>query len=148
MVHGGNDEEEFVNISSVATKQLFYVVGTGLPPSTSVGKAIINLVFEYFPTAAGYPLAVMDYPQPGPMTVQFESVAFSRFPVLQCLTRMDAQRVATYIPDAVMPFNSLMNVLSSALSNITIVENTPIVARGIPDMEMEQPEFMPFSYTE
>lgn len=145
MVHGASSgETEFVtNSSTFATHQAF-IYGVGLPNSTVVAKLQISIVLEFIPSIAAYPLCVTDFPQPGPMTEQFESLIMSRYQVLQSLTLDDARKIAEALPEQPISYNTLASLLDSLVVGITPLERPGLGGFSYPSIaipSVEQIEF-------
>jgi hypothetical protein len=144
-VTGDSADETFTSIGTGNVHQGFVIIGTGLPAGIEVCRLSLTVTAEFIPSLSGLPICLMDYPRPGPLTENFESMMFMRFPVLQQLTLTDAKRVADTLPDFPYPFDELFNILGRSLTGITPVSylphmflmNNPIAMEGMKVMEME-----------
>lgn len=117
-VSGDSADDEMLAYSGVSFSHTFLLLGSGLPASTECCKLIISSVVEFMPTMDYFPVCVVDMPSPGPLTEQFESMLFARFPVLQQLDLVDSKRIAEALPEGAVPFDEALNVLSSAITGI------------------------------
>jgi hypothetical protein len=117
-VTGDPADEGFVTVSAYSRNQTFILFGSGLPVSTEVARVVITSVVEFIPDVTALPICVMDYPRIGPMTENFESMMFMRFPVLQQLDLADAKKIADSFPDGPVSFNTLFRLLAACVSGI------------------------------
>lgn len=139
-VHGVQSEKDMLAASTyVLNTQQLFLVGTGLAATSTVARVIVTTVFEYIPTVTVYPLVVLDFPQPGVMTEQFESTMFARFPVLQNAELKHARTIATGLPDEPTSFNHLIDILSQLTSKISYVDRRPEAMIGM-GQELELPQ--------
>lgn len=135
-VTGDTIDEMFVSTNTSNTHQVYVLLGTGLPASTEVCRLSIAMVAEFIPAVASLPICVVDYPRPGPLTENFESMIFMRFPVLQQLDLADAKRIADSLPDHPSPFDDLLSTLGMAVSGITPRQYLPHLVGGGSSLEL------------
>ena len=127
-VTGDSQDEILVPTGTFNQHQYFVLFGSGLPAGVEVAKIILTATGEFIPNVSALPICVMDYPRPGPMTEQFESMMFMRFPVLQQLDLVDAQRIISSFPDGPVDFDVFFAHLEEALTGVVPRQYAPHTA--------------------
>jgi len=117
-VSGDSADDEFVSATAGNQRHNFTLIGSGLPASSEVCRLVLTAVVEFIPSPSALPICAMDFPHPGPLTEQFESMMFARFPVLQQLDLIDAKKVIDALPEVSTSYDSLLPILSAALSGV------------------------------
>jgi len=140
-VTGDQGDENFASTAAYGTSnQAFILLGSGLPASTEVCRIVISSVAEFIPKNDALPICIMDFPRPGPLTEQFESMMFTRYPVLQQLDLIDAKRIADSFPDLPVEFDWFMSHLGYAISGVKPREYVTHIASAdiaLPNQSME-----------
>jgi hypothetical protein len=124
MLYGDPSDEDFKTASNVSTTHKFVLLGSGLPGGVEVARVLVDVVTEFIPTTITAAIAPLDFPRPGPMTEQLESLMFARFPVLQSLSMKDAYEVTRGIPFGTVRFHDFIALFEKLLSGITKPLNT------------------------
>jgi len=126
-VYGDGAEDSFVNNSASSFYQNHYMVifGSGLPASTEVARLLVTSLVEFIPTSSYMPICQMDFADTGPLTEQFETLMYQRWPILQMLDLPDAKRIAESIPDTPMKYHELFKLLESLVTGIQPREYVP-----------------------
>jgi len=119
-VYGDVSDDTFINgnVPSYYQNQYMVLLGSGLPASTEVGRLQIQCLVEFIPALSAFPICPIDYPQTGPLTEQFESLMYQRWPVLQMADLPDVKKIIDGIPDEPMKYHDLFNLLSNLVCGI------------------------------
>lgn len=141
-VTGENSDDDFMLFNMGSTYHTFALLGSGLTPSTEACKIVITAIVEFIPTVAAFPICAMDYPAPGPLTEQFESMIYARFPVLQQLDLVDAKRIADGIPESSTNFDVLLSILTELLTGLQPRQYHPHSIADNIDMNASLPELI------
>lgn len=94
-----------------------YLTGCG---SAVTFNFMITVLVEFVPNANLLTICPMDYAEPGPLTLQFLTEMYARYPVIWNLTRSDVERVCNAIyASPSSDYNILLETIGSALTGIT-----------------------------
>lgn len=110
------DEDFRASGSYVAQK--FVLMGSGLPASTEVVRVLVTAVSEFKPAMAALPICPLDYPRSGPLTEQFESMMFMRFPMLQSMDLAEAKQLTDSLPEGPTPFDTLLELFFRLVAQV------------------------------
>lgn len=143
-VYGDATDDSFVNGNAGGYFQSQYMVllGSGLPASTEVGRLQIQALAEFIPTLGAFPICPVDFPATGPLTEQFESLMYQRWPCVQMLDLPDAKNLVASLPDTPMKYTELFRILEPHMGAIKPRE---YVSHSAPIAQLELPNSFEFA---
>lgn len=110
-------DEDFRS-SGTFVAQKMILMGSGLPASTEVVRVLVTAVSEFKPAMQALPICPLDFPRSGPLTEQFESMMFMRFPMLQSMDLAEAKQLTDSLPEDPTPFDDLLELFFKLVARV------------------------------